>query len=213
MAAAAPACSAASAAAASAASAPSAASSGKLYVALNRLRGRTVDDIERRQADVGDLFFTKSDFVKRSRCPRRNLVRFRVNNGGGCATGERQRCSGDSHRRQGGPTLALRCLFRARHKALLDTYRASSPPPHLASECLASSFLVTLFIPLAQTEPAVRNLKYLSESNSIWSVRSGRFLVWPAQRLSVHNGTERAVPTRNRRCTLRFAHLRNCTSG
>jgi hypothetical protein len=66
--AAAPAYAAASASAA-AASAASAAASGKLDVALDRLAALIVEDVEGRQADVGDFFLTESDFVKRPGAP------------------------------------------------------------------------------------------------------------------------------------------------
>lgn len=56
-------------AASASASAAAAASLGKLDVALNRLAALIIEDVEGRQADVGDLFLAESDFVKRSGAP------------------------------------------------------------------------------------------------------------------------------------------------
>jgi hypothetical protein len=43
--------------------------SGELYVAADRLVDGIVEDVERRQADVGDFFLTKRDFVERPGSP------------------------------------------------------------------------------------------------------------------------------------------------
>src|SRR6202011_662700 len=64
--------SAATAASAAAGASAAAAATGFLYQALKRSCVLLVEDVERRQADVGDFLFTESDFVTRCnvRCPR-----------------------------------------------------------------------------------------------------------------------------------------------
>ena len=49
--------------ASAAAAAATAAASGELNVALNRLAGLIVEDVEGRQADIGNFFLTESDLI------------------------------------------------------------------------------------------------------------------------------------------------------
>jgi hypothetical protein len=74
------------AAAASAAAAPTA--SGKLYPGLGSSGVFPVEDIERRQAYVGDFFLVERDFVTRGDGPRR-CIRGRHSGRRGCAARQR----------------------------------------------------------------------------------------------------------------------------
>jgi hypothetical protein len=57
----------------------------KLQIRPSQLCGFLVEDVERREADVRDLFFTESNFVTRHRRLRRHIRR-RSTDCGRCAT-------------------------------------------------------------------------------------------------------------------------------
>jgi hypothetical protein len=80
-------------------------------------RAFPVEHIERRQADVGDLFFSERE-LRQSGSPRRRLRGWR-----GCcrcAARQRQRYADDSYHRYGFVTaLSLRCALGLRHSRLL----------------------------------------------------------------------------------------------
>jgi hypothetical protein len=122
------------AAAASAPSAPSttpaaaaaATTPGNLLAEPGRSGVLFVEHVERRQADVGNLFLAKKD-----RVTRRAILRLGIRGGGlsrcRCSARHRQRHSGDSnHRDSFPPAPSLRSLFGLRHNP--------SPP------CLRTTF-------------------------------------------------------------------------
>jgi hypothetical protein len=80
-----------------------------------------VEDIERRQGNVGDFLLAESDFVALSRVPRglirRQATRYRRYRR--CATSEHYRQpGGPQHRKSFVPTLPFWSLFRVRHDAI-----------------------------------------------------------------------------------------------
>ena len=111
-------------AAAAAAAAPSA-PLGDLRAERGRDRAFPVEHIERRQADVGDLFFSESE-LRRSGSPRR-----RVRGRRGCcrcAARQRQRYADDSyHRYDFFRMFSLRSALRVRHSRVLPRLLANVP--------------------------------------------------------------------------------------
>src|SRR5215469_12916251 len=72
-------------------------------------------------------------------------------------------------RRFRSPAMQFDAFFSSRlasRVALSPPRYASERPLVAANEFSASNSLITLFVPLAQPEPAVRNLNYLTEINS-----------------------------------------------
>lgn len=112
----------ATAAAAAATAAPSA-PLGDLRPERRRDRAFPVEHIERRQADVGDLFFSKRE-LRRSGNPRR-----RVSGRCGCcrcAARQRQRCADESyHRYDFFRMFSLRSALRVRHSPVLPRLLAN----------------------------------------------------------------------------------------
>ena len=91
-------------AAVAAAVAPAAAMSDKLYVGLGGSDIFLDEDIERRQADIRDFLFTKSEVVTLSGVRRRRgYPHFRAYGYGGRAARQRQRQPGGSQHREGFP--------------------------------------------------------------------------------------------------------------
>ena len=108
--------------AASAAAATSAATAGHLFTE-RRPEVLLVEDIERAEADVGDLFLGEGE--PRS---RRGILRRHVRHvTGGCRRGaarQRQRHANDSQRRYDFlPALSLRSLLRHCHRRILHEYQ------------------------------------------------------------------------------------------
>jgi hypothetical protein len=100
--------------AASAASAASA-TSGKLLAEPGCSRGFLVEDIERRQAHVGDFLLAESDLVRRHGIPRLYIC-CRPSGCCGRAARQRQRHADESQHRYGFlPTPSLRNLLRMWH--------------------------------------------------------------------------------------------------
>jgi len=104
---------------AAAAASAAAATTPSEFLAELGLRGVfLVEDIEGRQAHVGDFFLAEKDFVR-----RREILRLYVGrrSAGGCGCSAHQRKgyagnSGNAQRRQGlPPTGSLRSLLRTRH--------------------------------------------------------------------------------------------------
>src|SRR5215813_9617096 len=89
----------AAAASAAASAAAAAAASSKFFPKSRRSGVFLVEDVERRQADVGDFFLTECD-LGRGRGPRRHIRR---RHGGRCgrAARQRQRYADDSYDRYG----------------------------------------------------------------------------------------------------------------
>jgi hypothetical protein len=87
---------------------------GKLYAFAQR-GAFPVENVERRQADVGDfLFIENGNGIRRSSRLRRSLLR--RHDGCRCAACHRQGRPRDSEYRQGGMlTSSLRTLLHARH--------------------------------------------------------------------------------------------------
>jgi hypothetical protein len=110
---AAPACSAASATPASAAAAASA--PGDLHAVLGGCGVLLVENIERRQADVGDFFFTESDGVTRSKVRRQRLILRRRDRSGRTARQRESQSRGSQHRYSFCYTFALRSLLYPCH--------------------------------------------------------------------------------------------------
>jgi hypothetical protein len=98
---------AASAAAASAAAASAAAASGELHAGLMRAAALLVEDVECRQADIGDFFFTERD--RRCGVARGRHIRCRPDGRRGSSARERQgKPSRSQHRYGFRPTRSLR---------------------------------------------------------------------------------------------------------
>jgi hypothetical protein len=116
-----------SSASSTATAAAAAATSDELYAAGRQCSAIFfVEDIERRQADVGDFLFGESNFVAHSSVRRRHIHC----RSSGCAAPQRERQTGGPQRRQGSaPSLSLRRLFRARHGRHLHTFRQRSNSP------------------------------------------------------------------------------------
>ena len=89
-------------AAVAAAVAPAAAMVDELYVGLGGADIFLVEDIERRQADIRDFLFTKSEVVILSGV-KRGYPHLRTYGYGGCAARHRQRQPGGSQHREGFP--------------------------------------------------------------------------------------------------------------
>jgi hypothetical protein len=120
-----PAASSAAATATSAAPAAAASACKFLAVELACSGGFLVEDVERRQADVGDLFLTERDDL-RCRILRRH-IRYRSGGRCGCsAARHRQGHPGDSQHRHGfTPTLSLRGALCLRHGRILHSKKLS----------------------------------------------------------------------------------------
>ena len=103
---------AASAAAVSAAAAvPAAAAAGKfLYARLQVCGVFLVEDKERRQTDVGELFLTERDFVRRCGLLQRQ-IRGRRAGRRGCATSHRQQPSSSQNRNRFRPCFRFGACF------------------------------------------------------------------------------------------------------
>ncbi len=108
--------------AATASTAAASATPGKFF-AYARCRGVfLVEDVERRQADVGNLLLTEKDFVMRQGILRR-YVRRRSAGRRGCSTRQRQRHPGYSQHGYGfPPTVPFRSLLRTRHLESSHTF-------------------------------------------------------------------------------------------
>ena len=110
---------------ATAAAAASSAPLSDLRAERGRDRAFPVEHIERRQADVGDLFFSESE-LRRSGSPRR-----RVRGRRGCcrcAARQRQRyADGSYHRYDFFRMFSLRSALRVRHSRVLPRLLANVP--------------------------------------------------------------------------------------
>jgi hypothetical protein len=128
---------AAAAAAASAAAAPSAATAARILLAGARRWGVfLVEDVERPQADVGDLFLIERDLGRGGLPPR--CILGRDGGRGGCTARQRQRhADGSHHRHNFFSTGSLRSLLRTWHVG----------PPMPSGKC----FVAALFVRSATT--------------------------------------------------------------
>jgi hypothetical protein len=108
------------------AAAATAATPDELYAGSQCCDVFFVEDVERRQADVGDFLLGESDFVAQSSVRRRH-IRCRPT---GCAARQRERqTGGPQHRQSFAPALSLRSLLRARHRGHLHTFGQCSDRP------------------------------------------------------------------------------------
>jgi hypothetical protein len=106
----------------SAAAATSAATSGHLFTE-RRPEVLLVEDIERAEADVGDLLFGEGEPRTRRRVLRRNIGH-RTGGCCRCAARQRQRHANDSQRRYDFlPALSLRSLLRHCHSRFLHEFQ------------------------------------------------------------------------------------------
>jgi hypothetical protein len=100
---------------AAAATAAAAASSGKSCAGHQCSGAFFVEDIECRQADLGDLLLTESGLVARSGVPRRN-IRCRSTDCGRSARQRQRQPGGPQDRDDLRPTLSFQSLLRVRHR-------------------------------------------------------------------------------------------------
>ena len=117
---------AASTAAASTAAASAAAAAGLLEAALGRCRVLLVEDVKRRQTDVGDFLVTQSDLMARRIIRRLRLIAHWCN---GCRRASHQRKSqtGRAQCRQGVcHSLLLRSMFHSWHIRILHCLASGS---------------------------------------------------------------------------------------
>ena len=101
---------------------------GELLAQLGLCSVFFIENIEGRQAHVGDFFLTEEDLVRRREILRLN-VSYRSASRCGRSAGQREGYAGnpgDSQSRQGlPPTSSLRSLLRARHFSVLPYFRAN----------------------------------------------------------------------------------------
>ena len=103
-----------------------AATSDELYAGPQCCDVFFVEDVERRQADVGDFLLGESDFVAHSSVRRRHIRRRPT----GCAARQRERqTGGPQHWQSFASALSLRSLLRARHPGHLHTSGQCSDRP------------------------------------------------------------------------------------
>ena len=108
------------------AAAATAATPDELYAGPQCCDALFVEDVERRQADVGDFLLGESDFVAHSSIRRRPIRRRPT----GCAARQRERqTGGPQHWQSFASALSLRSLLRARHPGHLHTSGQRSDRP------------------------------------------------------------------------------------
>ena len=120
------ACAASEAASAAPAAATASAAPSKFFAELGLCGVLLVEDIERRQAHVGDFLLTESDDLRRHRILRRYIRHRTGRRCGSSAAGHRQRHPCDSqHGHRFTQTLPLRSALRVRHGKVLRNLRAN----------------------------------------------------------------------------------------
>ena len=148
-----------------AAAAATAATSDELYAGSQCCDVFFVEDVERRQADVGDFLLGESDFVAHSSVRRRHIRRRPT----GCAARQRERqTGGPQHRQSFASALSLRSLLRARHRGHL----------HTSGQCSDRPFAKTI------RNPCPRFHRRPGGPAAFWrsAIRLRRLFLWRARR-------------------------------